>query len=99
MKKLFITAAVILSVTVSPVLAEHRSNNHHHHKHKNNNDEGWYVLGGVVGGLLLGEAINRNEYHERPRRKQHVCRTEWNVVWDPYYYEYINVPRQICWYR
>lgn len=65
------------------------------------------VMGGLIGGLIIGEALNdRHHHHHRKRyRHQHIyiereprCYNRWFEVWDPYLEDYVRVNRRVCEY-
>lgn len=91
MKKLLIVslAALIVATATLPAQA--------------GGDNPWPVIGGVVGGLLLGEALRDNRHHTRPRSPYYYeqsyydnCWIEYRRVWDPYLHRFITQKVRYC---
>lgn len=69
------------------------------------NDDAAYFLGGMLGGMILNEALNpRPRYYAPPVRVyeeeapvyERVCTRRWVKVWDRYRHEYVKVRRKSC---
>ena len=68
-------------------------------------DDAAYLFGGLIGGLILGDALSNNHHrHHYPRdvyvyeqtpQYVRVCRTHWTGYYD-YYGRYIQQPRRVC---
>jgi hypothetical protein len=69
----------------------------------------WPVIGGVVGGLLLGEVLSDHHRHGQtyyeqqpvyvqPRAAYRQCETYYRSEFDPYYGGYRQVPYTECWW-
>lgn len=69
------------------------------------NDNGAYLLGGIVGGLLLGEALdNHRRYREPVYIEEPVyekqCYTQWVRRWSEYRHAWVSKPQTYCdWVR
>ena len=95
LKKLMIALGLVAALMVT-VPAAHAGN------------EGAYVLGGVIGGLLLGEALDNNRnaprhgypvYIEEPVYEKR-CYTRWVKRWSEYRQTWVRKPRTQCeWVR
>lgn len=92
MKKIAITMALSMMATL--VMADHADAN----------DNGWYALGGVVGGLVLGEILQDNRRPVYPAYPAYVeepvyerqCYARWVRVWDDYRNRWIKVRKTRC---
>lgn len=92
MKKTMIAVIASIGILASSVPA------------KAGNDAG-YLIGGIIGGLILGEALsnNRHRHHyyddayayERTPQYVRLCRTHWVGYYD-YYGRYREQPRRVC---
>lgn len=94
MKKLIIALVMSAAVVASSVPARA-------------GDEAAYAIGGILGGLILGDVLSNNHHHHRHRyyddayvyestpQYVRVCRTHWTGYYD-YYGRYIQQPRRIC---
>lgn len=69
----------------------------------------WPVIGGVVGGLLLGEVLTDHHRHHQPHYNEYPvyvqprgayrqCETYYRSEFDPYYGGYRQVPYTECWW-
>ncbi len=69
-------------------------------------DEAAYAIGGLIGGLILGDALSNNHRHghhyprevyvyEQTPQYVRLCRTEWTGYYD-HYGRYVQQPRRIC---
>lgn len=64
------------------------------------------VMGGLIGGLVIGEALNDRHHHHRKRyRREYIyiereprCYNRWFEAWDPYLEDYVRVNRRVCEY-
>ena len=63
-----------------------------------------YAIGGLIGGLILGDVLSNNNRHrhydnvyvyETTPQYVRVCRRQWVGYYD-YYGRYIQQPRKIC---
>jgi hypothetical protein len=68
-----------------------------------NNNEGWYAFGGLLGGLLIGQALNNpgpgvyaDPYAARVTPQQY-CGTQWERRWNEIYQTWENIPHTVCW--
>lgn len=92
MKKLFIALVMSAAVIATSVPA------------KAGNDAA-IAIGGVIGGLILGDVLSNNHRHrhhhsnvyvyEETPQYVRVCRRQWIGYYD-YYGRYIQQPRKIC---
>lgn len=91
MKKLII--ALVMSATVIATSVPAKAGN-----------DAAVAIGGVIGGLILGDILSNNHRHrhnnnvyvyETTPQYVRVCRRQWVGYYD-YYGRYIQQPRQIC---
>lgn len=91
MRKIAIALAAVLVVSMMVERAEA-------------NDNGWYAFGGLVGGLILGEALENNRRPAYPAYPVYVdepvyerqCYARWVRVWDNYRDRWIKVRKTRC---
>jgi len=91
MKKLLIAslaALMVASATVVPAQA---------------GDQGLAIIGGVIGGLVIGEALRDHHHYPRPRGPYYYeqsyydnCWIEYRRVWDPYLHRFITQKVRYC---
>lgn len=93
MKKLLIASLAALMVASATVPAQA-------------GDEGLAIIGGVIGGLIIGEALRDHRHHPRPHRQRYydygyysyerTCWTEYRRDWDPYARRYVTRGVRYC---
>lgn len=59
----------------------------------------WPVIGGIAGGLILGEVLRGGHHHhgyyeEEPYYQS--CWIEYRKVWDPYLHRYVTQKVRFC---
>ena len=57
------------------------------------------ILGGVIGGLVLGEVFDHNHHKHKVKRERYVerCTVRWKRFYDPYYDAIVEQPIEKCW--
>ena len=108
---------LVFCFATTPVLAggKNRSfdntetyNYNYNYKYKydnGNNNEGWYAFGGLLGGLLLGQALSNPgpgvyaapSPYAAPVSPQQYCATEWQRRWNEVYQAWEKIPYTVCW--
>lgn len=92
MKKLLIVTLLAFGISSVPTMSAHA------------NDDAAYFLGGMLGGMILNEALNpRPRYYERAPVVvydepvyERVCTRRWVRVWDRATHTYVKVRRKQC---
>ena len=116
MKK-FIISIIAVMFMVSPAFAgqkKHHHNNHNNYnqyncyncKKKNNNNSGDValgILGGVIGGMVLGEILEGPQYPAYPEPVYPAyevpplsCWYKHIQVWDEEFQQYILIKKRVC---
>lgn len=97
MKKLL--AAIVIAIGISSVstVPSYASN-----------DDAAYFLGGMLGGMILNDALRGPRYYAPPPPPRYyapaydepvyerVCTRRWVRVWDKNRHEYVKVRRKTC---
>lgn len=93
MKKLLIASLAALMVASATVPAQA-------------GNEGLAIIGGVIGGLVIGEALRDRHHHNYPRHRHGSyyyeqsyydnCWIEYRRVWDPYRHRFITQKVRYC---
>lgn len=93
MKKILIAALVAASL-VTPAQAGDRTS---------------AIVGGVIGGLFLGELLRHHHnyesyppqyvYQPAPPPPHQVCGTQWTSEWNRAYQMWERVPHTVCWWE
>lgn len=62
-------------------------------------NDGAAIIGGVIGGLIIGEIFNNRHPHSHNYRVEYVerCRTQWHRYYDTYYGRWVSHPVEQCW--
>lgn len=113
MKKLLVAIAALMFI-VSPVYAKNKHHNNYNQYNqyncynckKNNNNSGDValgILGGVVGGLVLGEILEGPRYPAYPEPVYPAyevppltCWYKHIQVWDEEIQQYILIKKRVC---
>ena len=75
-------------------------NYNYNYKYKNgNNNDAWVAgVGGFLGGLIIGGALNQPPpgYYAAPTPQQ-FCGTQWESRWNAVYQQWEKIPYAVCW--
>lgn len=91
MKKTLLTLVACAGIALTPIQAQA-------------GDDAAYLLGGILGGLVLGNAMNRHEHYSPPPAAYvieespeyvRICRNQWVNYYDPYG-NYVRGQRRVC---